>query len=102
VLLADILLILSSDIHEIPGPGSSFNSSTSSFVPAEGILSITHHNVQSFFNKRNILNGDLRNYDVLSFTETWLNANTASSDLSFPLFHSPFRRDRLKDTRGGI
>ena len=95
-----ILLILSFDIHEIPGPDTSCNSSTSSFVPAD--LSIIHNNVQSFFNKRDLLYGDLRNYDVLSFTETWLNANTSSSDLSFPLFHSPFRRDRPNDTQGGI
>jgi len=43
-----------------------------------------------------------RNYDVLSFTEIWLDANTSSSDLSFPLFHILFRRDRPNDAHGGI
>jgi len=96
-----IMLILSGDIHENPGPDSSCNSSTSSFVPAEGNLSIIHYNVQSFFNKRDILYRDLRNYDVLSFTETWLDANTHNHQ-SFPLFHSPLRRDRHNDAHGGI
>ena len=97
-----ILLILSGDIHVNPGPDSSCRASSRSFVPAEGNLSIIHYNVQSCLNKKDILYGDLRNYDVLSFTETWLDAYTSSSDLSFPLFHIPFKRDRPNDAHGGI
>jgi len=61
-----ILLILSGDIHENPGPDSSCNTSTSSFGPAESNIStcIIHYNVQSFFNKRDLLYRDLRNYNV--------------------------------------
>ena len=97
-----MILIRSGDIHENPGPRSASSSSTDSFVPANGNLNIIHYNVQSFFNKRDISFGDLRNYDILSFTETWLNPNIVSTDLIFLSFHIPFRRSRLNDAHGGI
>ena len=97
-----MILLLSGDVHENPGPSTSSTSSVDTFVPAQGNLSLVHYNVQSILNKKDILFGDLRNYDILSFTETWLNPNINSSDLLFPSFHTPFRRDRESDPHGGI
>jgi len=97
-----MLLLLSGDVHENPGPSTSSTSSLDTFVPAQGNLSLVDYNVQSILNKKDILFGDLRNYDILPFNETWLNTNTNSSDLPFPSFHTPFRRDRESDPHGGI
>ena len=77
-----ILLIVSGDIHENPGPASSFSSSISS-VASEVLganLKIVHYNVQSFYGKKDILYADLHNFDILAFTETWLTHNIDSAD----------------------
>jgi len=95
-------VLLSGDIHENPGPSTSSTSTMDTFVPAQGNLSLVHYNVQSILKKKDILFGDLRNKDILAFTETWLNPNISSSDLLYPSFHSPFRRDRESDPRGGL
>jgi len=94
-----MLLLLSGDVHENPGPSTSSTSTMDTFVPAQGNLSLVHYNVQSILNKKDILFGD---YDILAFTETWLNPNIYPSDLLFPSFHTPFRRDRQSDPHGGI
>ena len=80
-----MLLLLSEDVHENPGTSTS---SMDTFVPAQGNLSLVNYNVQIILNKKDILFRDLRNYDILSFTETWLNSNIvgfAVSLFSYPL-----------------
>ena len=41
-------------------------------------------------------------FDVLAFTETWLNPNIASDDISLISYHHPERKDRVADSHGGV
>ena len=45
---------------------------------------------------------ELKDFDILSFTETWLNDSVHSDDLHFPSFHKPERKDRANNTYGGL
>ena len=95
-----ILLILSGDVHQNPGPEySSTSQSSSSFSDIlSSNLKIVHYNIQSFLNKKDILYADLHNFDVLSFTETWLKNSDDTVDLIFPSFHTPYRVVPKKST----
>ena len=72
-----VLLLHSGDVHPNPGPSSvsSDTSLTSSSVSfrSNTHLSFVHYNVQSIFNKIDVLSAELIEYDILAFTETWLN-----------------------------
>jgi len=52
--------------------------------------------------KKDIRYADIHAFDVLSFTDTWLSSTITDSDIVFPSFHTPFRRDRPNDPHGGI
>ena len=108
-----ILLICSGDIHPNPGPSSipsSLNSSTSHNHSNNSLrspnlshnLSFVHYNVQSILNKLDILEAELFEFDILAFTETWLNPTVQSDDLVFQTFHKPERKDRRSDHFGGL
>ena len=109
-----ILLICSGDIHPNPGPSSipsSLNSSSSSHNHSNNSLrslnfshnlSFVHYNVQSILNKLDILEAELFEFDILAFTETWLNPTVQSDDLVFQTFHKPERKDRRSDHFGGL
>ena len=108
-----ILLICSGDIHPNPGPSSiasSLNSSTSHNHSNNSLrslnlshnLSFVHYNVQSILNKLDILEAELFEFDILAFTETWLNPTVQSDDLVFKTFHKPERKDRRSDHFGGL
>ena len=110
-----ILLLRSGDVHENPGSvstspsDSSFSSASSlssgSFNISDHIsshLSFVHYNVQSFAPKIDQLYTDLCSFDVLAFTETWLNNNTSTPDIAFPNYQTPFRKDRQTDRHGGV
>ena len=108
-----ILLLCSGDIHPNPGPSSiasSLNSSTShnhSNNPLRSLnlshnLSFVHYNLQSILNKLDILEAELFEFDILAFTETWLNPTVQSDDLVFQTFHKPERKDRRSDHFGGL
>ena len=79
-----ILLLCSGDIHPNSGPSSiasSLNSSTSHNHSNNSLRSLNlshnrsfvHYNVQSILNKLDILEAELFEFDILAFTETWLN-----------------------------
>ena len=108
-----ILLLCSGDIHPNPGPSSIasfFNSSTShnhsnNYLRSLNLshnLSFVHYNVQSILNKLDILEAELFEFDILAFTETWLNPTVQSDDLVFQTFHKPERKDRRSDHFGGL
>ena len=59
-----------------------------------------HLNVQSLVPKIDLLNVEFQKFDILCFTETWLNTNVANQDISLDNFQSPFRKDRV-DRLGG-
>ena len=41
-------------------------------------------------------------FDILAFTEAWLNHSVQSDDLVFQTFHKPERKDRRSDHFGGL
>ncbi|MCG7877682.1 MAG: reverse transcriptase domain-containing protein [Candidatus Thiodiazotropha endolucinida] len=99
-----MFLHLSGDVEKNPGPESDTSSETSTpvFPIFEGNFSVVHYNVQSLFNKVNIVEPELADFDVISLTETWLNETIMNEDITFNNFQPPFRRDRIGDSHGGI
>ena len=65
-------------------------------------LSIVHYNVQSIFSKLEVLHTELIDFDILSFSETWLNDSIASEDLLLESYNKPERKDRPGDSLGGV
>ena len=45
---------------------------------------------------------ELFDFDVLAFTETWLNPNIASDGISLIFYHHPELKDRVADNHGGV
>ena len=85
-----IVLLRSGDIHPNPGPtmsDPSFNTdaSSSSFLNSSSTnhISYVHYNIQSLMHKIDVLYTGLRKFDVIGFTETWLNSSIPSTDLLF-------------------
>jgi hypothetical protein len=60
-----------------------------------------HYNIQSLLHKIDILYTGLRDFDIICFTETWLNESIPSSNILFDGFHQPIRKDRT-DSHGGV
>ena len=104
------ILLLSGDIHPNPGPLSSTSSSDSlstqpsafNFSNLCNHLSFVHYNVQSLVPKLDILGAELLEFDVLAFTETWLNSSYTSDDIRLESFREPERKDRVGDSHGGV
>ena len=109
-----IILLCSGDVRPNPGPSStsssvsSINSSlnmSNSLLDSLSLnhnLSFIHYNVQSVFAKLDILHAELIDFDILAFTETWLNPSIDSEDLSLISFNKPERKDRIGDSHGGV
>ena len=110
-----ILLLCSGDVQPNPGPLSSSMSSTSihsssstmstDFTDALNVshnLSFVHYNVQSIVHKLDILHAELIAFDILAFSETWLNPAIASDDLILQTYGKPERKDRDGDSHGGV
>lgn len=85
-----ILLLQSGDIELNPGPysdvdniisDSSSNSSSLSITTLSNHLSMVHYNVKSIGKKIDILSAELRDFDILAFSETWLNSSVKSDTL---------------------
>ena len=96
------------DVHPNPGPLSCEGSSSShisdlyNFLNYPNHLSTVHYNVQSIRNKVDILYTEFSQFDVISFSETWLNRDFLSTNLHFPSFHCPERKDRENESYGGV
>lgn len=96
-LIAVLLLLLSGYIELNPGPthyqsDCSIESSQNypdTILSSKGI-SFVHLNVQSLLPKLDILESELGNHSILSFTETWLSQEVPNSDLYISNFQSPF------------
>ena len=89
-----------------PSLSSSTSSSNLSIAP-DSIrlcqnLSIVHYNVQSIFPKLEVLHTELIDFDILSFSETWLNDSIACEDLLLQSYNKPERKDRPGDSHGGV
>ena len=83
------LILLSGDIHPNPGPITPSNSTSSSNISTVAFnslnlthnLSIVHYSVQSIFSKIEILHTELIDFDILTFSETWLSDSVENDDL---------------------
>lgn len=104
------LNILSGDIETNPGPSptehldhysdsSSFTSHSSTFSATS--FSFVHLNVQSIIPKLDLLETELFNHSILSFTETWLADNLVNSEIHLTNFQPPFCYCRNTGTLGG-
>ena len=58
--------------------------------------------VQSILNKLDILQAELFDFDILAFSETWLNHSVDTEDLLFQSFNKPESKDRLGESHGGV
>ena len=108
------MLLLSGDIHPNPGPIStpslgSFQESLVSlysepfnFSNLSNHLSFVHYNVQSFLPKTDLLVAELCEFDILAFSETWLNPSVPTADLLIQSYKEPERKDRVGDSHGGV
>ena len=99
------------DIHPNPGPATASTSSISSlasvssafnFSKLSNHLSVVHYNVQSLVPKLDLLTTELSEFDILAFTETWLNPSVPTNDLTIDSYRIPERKDRPGDSHGGV
>ena len=122
IVLCTILLIISGSVHVNPGPVvdnsymSSYCSSLDSNTSTHGYctnpkdmssdfksyLSLIHLNIQSIRPKLDIINAELSDFDVLCFTESWLDVSIKDQDISLEGFNAPFRHDRSDRPGGGV
>ena len=108
LIITSYLLLISGDIHPNPDHNSDVWSSSFccndlyNFLNLPNHLSTIHYNVQSIFNKVDTLMSEFSCFDVLSFTETWLNDLHSSDEILFPSFQFPERKDRIGDRHGGV
>ena len=101
-----VLLLQSGDVHPNPGPDSllsdsmSDSSSSASSVPNISALSkhlsFVHYNVQSILPKLDVLYTELCDFDILAFSESWLNPSVSDDDLSFQLTITPSEKIELE------
>lgn len=88
LILLSLLLLKCGDIETNPGPdldgSSSLNATTTQIeLDIQKKFSVVHYNIQSLANKKDILESELRHFDVISLTETWLDQRTHDSDIEF-------------------
>ena len=110
VWITVVLLQQSGDVHPNPGTASvssdsmSDSSATSvlSSTTLSKHLSFVHYNVQSILPKLDVLFSELCDFDILAFSESWLNPAVTDDDLSIQLYHKPERKDRVGDSHGGV
>ena len=98
-----IISITDWSIERNPGPSSNSSSTgpTSEDTSIRSNFSIVHYNVQSLANKLDLIESELRNFDVICLTETWLDRRISDETIKINGFNL-YRRDRADDNRGGI
>ena len=56
-------------------------------------FSLVHYNVQCALHKADILESELSNFDIISFSETWFDKDVNNSDIILDNYGVPFRND---------
>ena len=108
-----VILVVSGDVHPNPGPlsASSSNSSLNTTYMSSSLLSslnlsshlsFVHYNVQSIVPKLDLLSTELFDFDIFSFSQTWLNPSVNLNDLYIQSFDKPKRKDRVGDSHRGV
>ena len=97
-----MLLLKCGDVELNPGPNSNTSSSSVSSTVTlnetelDNKFSIIHYNIQSISKKKDLLEAELSNFDVICLTETWLDQRTADNGIKFNGY-TTYRRDRIGD-----
>ena len=86
-------LLCSGDVETNPGPIHNYTD--------QKPLDILFLNIRGLRNKIEYVKDYLLDFDILSFTETKLDANVNSSSLLINGFHDPIRKDRSDSRQGG-
>ena len=104
-----ILILLSGDIQENPGPdsvssladeeGDLSSCSTESLDP---LFSIMHLNIQSIEPKLDLVETESLAYDVMVYSESWLKPTVSNDSVTIANVHKPFRCDREERLGGGV
>ncbi|CAC5418692.1 unnamed protein product [Mytilus coruscus] len=93
----------SGSLETNPGPNDDLNSSGSTVNIADlsnfselfsKSVSFLHLNIQSIVPKLDLIEAEYDEFDILAFTESWLNNNNTDESIKLLNYHSPFRRDR--------
>ncbi|PFX14826.1 hypothetical protein AWC38_SpisGene20987 [Stylophora pistillata] len=95
-LFAAGLIPLAGDISPQPGPSFQLKNSGLSFGPKSRGLARAHLNIRSLLHKIdqvNLIMGGVKSFDILSFSETWLNDSVTDDEILMPGY-SCVRRDR--------
>ena len=61
-----------------------------------------HLNIESIVSKLDIIEGETSAYDVLVFSESWLNRRIPNASICIERFSPPFRADRPDRLGGGV
>ena len=100
-IILSLLLIRSGDIEPNPGPNTPNIDSES--IDESLILnycSIVHYNIQSISSKVDLIGSELRNFNIICLTETWLGQHIPDDSIKTNEFKL-CRRDRQTDNYGG-
>ena len=96
-----------------PGPSGVFDedssvSSVNDLSMTSGIselfsnsVSFLHLNIQSLAPKLELITAEYEDFDILSFSESWLNGNNTDDSIKLLNFQPPFRKDRSLNRLGG-
>ena len=93
---------ISSSVSSVSSSSTSMSNSLFSTLNVAHNLSFVHYNVQSILTKLDTLYAELYEFDILAFTETWLNPAVDPTDLLLDSYCEPERKDRPGDSHGGI
>ena len=99
-------LLLIAGTERNPGPRSESTVGSNSVLSEteriiEDKFSIVYHNVQSIVNKLDLIESELRNFDVICIIESWIDRRTPDEDIQIEIFKL-FRRDSSGDHYVGI
>ena len=100
------MLLIISGIELNPGPIENrtfFSNSSTSRVSnihkyMTNSVSFLHLNVQSLKPKLDLISAEYGHFDILSFTETWLNHSTSDRDIKLSAFNVPLRKERVESS----
>ena len=104
-----ILILLSGDIQENPGPDSvssladeESDLSSCSTESIDHLFSIMHLNIQSIVPKLDLVETESLAYDIMVYSGSWLKPTVSNDSVTIANFHKPFRCDRDERLGGGV
>ena len=106
-IILSMLILRCGDVKQNPGPDLNTSTSSEDFTLSLNSpdflnnFSVVHYNVQSLSNRHDILETELRIFNVICLSETWLNARITDDEIAMSGFKL-YRRDRTGDTHGGV